>query len=86
MDTKERSIERFNGRGMGEDVPWHEQIKAIVEQGGGSRLLGTLYDDLARGLHTRPSASVIRSTHGAIEETYANLIRALAPDRAKPPS
>lgn len=84
MDTKERSVERFEGRGAGEDVPWHEQIKAIVEQGGGSRLLESLYDDLVLGLQTRPSASVIHSTHGAIEETYANLIRALAPERAKP--
>lgn len=84
MDTKERSVERFEDRGAGEDVPWHGQIKAIVEQGGGSRLLESLYDDLVRGLRMRPSASVIHSTHGAIEETYANLVRALAPERAKP--
>lgn len=79
MDTKERSVERFDDRGVGEDVPWHGQIKAIVEQGGGSQLLETLYDDLVRGLQERPSAAVILSTHGAIEETYANLIGALAP-------
>lgn len=84
MDTKERSVERFEDRGMGEDVPWHGQIKAIVEQGGGSRLLESLYDDLVHGLRKRPFASVIHSTHGAIEETYANLIGALAPEPAKP--
>lgn len=84
MDTKERSVERFAGRGAGEDVRWHGQIKAIVQQGGGARLLESLYDDLVRGLRKRPSASVIHSTHGAIEETYANLICALASERAKP--
>jgi hypothetical protein len=84
MDTKERSVERFDSRGSGEEVPWHGQIKAIVEQSGGSRLLESMYDDLMRGLRARRSASVIHSTHGAIEETYSNLIDALAPERAKP--
>ena len=84
MDTKERSVERFDGRGSGEEVPWHGQIKAIVEHGGGSHLLESMYDDLVRGLRARRSASVIHSTHGAIEETYANLMDALAPEPAKP--
>jgi predicted kinase len=83
MDTKARSVERFEDRGAGEDVPWHEQIKAIVEQGGGSQLLESLYDDLVRGLRQRPSASVIHSTHGAIEATYANLIGVLGTEHAE---
>ncbi|XAS67536.1 AAA family ATPase [Micrococcaceae bacterium Sec5.7] len=83
MDTKERSVERFGDRGAEDDVPWHEQIKAIVEQGGGSQLLESMYDDLVRGLRKRPSASVIHSSSGAIEETYANLVCALALKRAK---
>lgn len=86
MDTKERSVERFDHRGAGEDVLWHRQIKAIVEQGGGSHLLETLYDDLVSGLQRRPSASIIHSIHGAIEETYANLLCALAPERGSSPT
>lgn len=81
LDTKKRSVERFDDRGAGEDLPWHGQVKEIVEQNGGKRLLETLYDDLVRGLHERPSASVILSTHGDIEETYSNLMSALAPER-----
>lgn len=50
MDTKERSIARFEARGVGDDVPWHAQIKAIVEQGGGSQLLESKYDSLVGGL------------------------------------
>lgn len=73
MDTKERSIERFDDRGAREDVTWHGQIKAIVEQGGGSQLLETMYDGLVRGLQKRPAATLIHSTHGAIEDTYAKL-------------
>ena len=80
MDTKERAVARFGNRGAGEDIPWHGQIKAIVEQGGGSQLLESLYDGLTGGLQKRPSATLIHSTHGAPEETYASLIRALAPD------
>lgn len=79
MDTKERAVARFASRGAGEDVPWHGQIKAIVEQGGGSQLLESLYDDLVGGLRKRPAATLIHSTHGAPEETYASLIRALTP-------
>lgn len=84
MDTKEQSVARFAARGAGQDVPWHRQIKAIVEQGGGTQLLESMYDGLADGLRTRPSATLINSTHGAVEETYANLISALAPTPAVP--
>ncbi|MBT2532956.1 AAA family ATPase [Arthrobacter sp. ISL-48] len=80
MDTKENSVARFEDRGAGEDVPWHGQIKAIVEQGGGSQLLESMYDGLVGGLRKRQAATVIHSTHGAIEETYAKLIYALAPE------
>lgn len=67
-----------------ENVPWHGQIKAIVEQGGGSQLLEAMYDDLVRGLQMRPSASLIHSSRGAVEETDANLMCALAPERVAP--
>lgn len=86
MDTKAHSIARFAHRGAEEDVPWHGQIKAIVEQGGGTQLLESMYDGLASGLPTRPSAVRIHSTHGAPEETYTNMMRALAPEQAAPKS
>ncbi|BCW65988.1 hypothetical protein NicSoilB4_07510 [Arthrobacter sp. NicSoilB4] len=82
MDTKQRAVERFANRGAGQDVPWHEQIKAIVNLGGGPQLLESMYDGLVSGLRKRPSAILIHSTHGAIEETYASLITALAPARS----
>lgn len=84
MDTKEHSVSRFGDRGAGENVPWHGQVKAIVEQGGGSQLLESMYDALIGGLQKRPSATLIHSTHGAVDETYAKLIHALAPSKPSP--
>lgn len=84
LDTREGSVERFNDRGAGEQDPWHGQVREIVEQGGGSQLLESMYDDLIGGLLTRPSASVIHSCKGAIEETYANMEGALAQEPAEP--
>jgi hypothetical protein len=55
-----------------------------VEQVSGSNLLESMYDNLVRGLQKRPSASVIQSSRGAIEETYANLIYALVLKQAEP--
>lgn len=83
MDTKGHSVARFEDRGADEGVPWHAQIKAIVARGGGSQLLESMYDGLVGGLRTRPAATVIHSAQGAIEETYANLISALAPAQAE---
>lgn len=77
MDTGESSVERFYARGDNHD-PWHGKVTAIVEQNGGSTLLKSMYDSLTSGLHARPSASVIHSRRGEIEETYTSLLNALA--------
>ncbi|MFJ6537864.1 AAA family ATPase [Paenarthrobacter sp. NPDC091711] len=77
MDTGESSVERFYARGDNHD-PWHAKVTAIVEQNGGSTLLESMYDSLTSGLHARPSALVIHSRRGEIEETYTSLLNALA--------
>ncbi|MET4059823.1 putative kinase [Arthrobacter sp. UYP6] len=79
LDTKGRSLTRFTNRGSDENLPWHDQVRKIVDQGGGPLLLEAMYDALVAGLSRRPSATLIHSTHGAIEETYAALTDALAP-------
>lgn len=77
MDTREAAVERFYARGDNQD-PWHARVREIVEQNGGSQLLESMYDDLTRGLGSRPSTAAIHSRRGAIEETYRNLMDALA--------
>lgn len=78
MDSRESSIERFYSRTDSED-PWHASVTAIVEQGGGSSLLESMYADLTVGLDARPTATTITSRRGHIGETYRELIAALAP-------
>ncbi|MET3904132.1 hypothetical protein [Paenarthrobacter sp. 4246] len=78
MDTREASVEWFYSRNDSDD-PWHASVTAIVEQGGGRRLLESMYQDLTSGLDDRPSATVIPSRRGHIEETYRLLVEALAP-------
>lgn len=74
MDTKERSVERFHHRGEDDDVPWHQQVREVVERGGGSSLLAAMHDRLTEVLDARPAATVITSRAGAIQETYDVLI------------
>lgn len=80
LDSKERSLARFAGRGIGSDDPWHDTVRKIVDQGGGSLLLESLYDALIEGLCNRPEATVIHGTHGTVEQTYSALLDALAPE------
>ncbi|MFJ7751368.1 AAA family ATPase [Arthrobacter sp. NPDC097144] len=80
LDSKERSLGRFAGRGTGNDDPWHDTVRNIVDQGGGTLLLEFLYDNLVDGLAERPEATVIRSTGGAVEATYSALLDALSPE------
>lgn len=78
MDTREASVERFYSRTDSDD-PWHASVTAIVEQGGGPRLLESMYQDLTSGLEARPTATVIPSRRDHIEETYQLVVEALAP-------
>lgn len=77
MDSREASVERFYSRKDSQD-PWHARVTAIVEQGGGSQLLESMYEHLAIGLDSRPMATTITSRRGHIEETYEDLTAALA--------
>jgi len=77
MDSLEASVQRFYSRSDNQN-PWHASVIAIVEQAGGPRLLESMYKDLGNGLDTRPSATVVPSRRGYVEETYQHLVDALA--------
>jgi len=51
--------------------------RALVAQHEGSSMLAAMYDQLLEVLMLRPSAIVIRSELGAVEDTYASLIHPL---------
>ncbi len=78
LDTLDNSIERFSQRGLGEDLPWHDQVRHLVELNGGTALLVEMYERLCGVLQSRPSYAVVPSGAGAVSETYEALTAALA--------
>lgn len=81
MDGKQRSVERFNRRGENSELPWHRQVREIVERSGGQELLARMYDQLALVLAARPDAIVLASVVGTIEQTYEALTAILVQKR-----
>jgi hypothetical protein len=80
MDDKERSLLRFSGRGAGDERPWHRQVREIVRRQGGRDMLAAMYDRLADVIAARPSAVVVPSAEGEVEQTYRSLVSVLERD------
>lgn len=72
MDDREAAMQRFSRR-AGTD----EAILAAVEAGGGDRMLTDYYDELLALVSQRPTAIVVASNYGAIDNTYAAVSTAL---------
>lgn len=81
LDDRAGSVERFDLRE--DDTAWGRHNRQVVADLGGARALVEMYDRLLEVVGQRPRAVVIESEYGAVEETYAALIRALpaAPGR-----
>ena len=77
MDSKERSVQRFTDRGNAAVLDWHREVAAVVERGGGARLLGDMYDQLREILPSRPYAVILDSHDGQIRQTYDALLMSL---------
>ncbi|MDF1603911.1 AAA family ATPase [Nocardioides sp. YIM 152315] len=79
MDDLDRAVARFDRRGDAEpnDV-WHAQVRAIVAAQGGSDALVHWHAALARLLEQRPSAVVVPSVEGDVDDTYRRLVASLA--------
>lgn len=75
LADRDEAVSRFQRR---EDLSeWDRHNRAVVARLGGADFLAIMYDRLAAVLDARPSAVVVRSRFGAIEETYAELEQAL---------
>lgn len=77
MASPAAAVARFHRRGMTDDDPWHQQVRAIVAADGGDETLTRFHSDLEHLLTTRPNAVVIMSDEGAIDETYRSLVDSL---------
>jgi predicted kinase len=79
MDDSESVVARFRRRGdTSPDDAWHVQVRAIVAAQGGDAALTRWHLALEQLLAQRPSAQVISSIEGAIDDTYRRLLRSLA--------
>lgn len=78
MDDVEQVTARFNRRGNDEPAdPWHSQVRAIVAAEGGDEVLVGYHRALRDLIAMRPSAVVVESREGAVEEAYQGLISSL---------
>ncbi len=77
MDTKVRSVERFNRRGDNDELPWNRQAKEVVERNGGPALLADMHDRLVDMVRARPNAVVVPSVEEAVHRTYEALVTVL---------
>lgn len=77
LDERSAAIERFGRRARDDDDPYIQYTHHHVGSRGGAARLGAMYDALLDLLRLVPDATVVRSTAGAAEETYALLTDAL---------
>jgi hypothetical protein len=75
LDDRAGSVERFDLRE--DDTAWGRHNRQVVADLGGTRALVEMYDRLVAAVENRPRALVIESEYGAVEQTYAALVRAL---------
>jgi hypothetical protein len=76
LADREASIGRFLVRE--DDSEWAAHSRREVALGGGPAMLAAMYDRLLDVVGSRPSAVLIHSETGAVDETYAALLQAVA--------
>jgi len=78
MDEKDAAVARFSRRGdEGLAAIWHQQVRAIVEAGGGDNLLAEFYDALEMLATDRPKALAVKSVEGNVVETHQAVLEAV---------
>jgi predicted kinase len=77
LDGREAAVERFNRRAEDSDDPWIRHHHRLIELDGGPVVLETMYDNLIEVMRLRPRTVVVRSSWGAVQETYELLADAL---------
>ena len=70
-------LPQYLGRVGQAELPWHRLAGEVVDRNGGLSLLADMYDQLLDVLRRRPSARVVRSDPGGIEQTYEALVAVL---------
>ena len=75
MPARNEAIRRFTERP--DDTEWAAHNRRLVAALGGDEFLGVMHDRLADHLRRRPHAIPLAPRCGAVDDTYADLLRAL---------
>lgn len=79
LDDKEIALRRFAERGRAAADPAHVEAQEMLERQGGLEELSAMYDRLMSLIASRPSARIVRTSSGAIDQAYRDFSRSLAP-------
>lgn len=77
MDGRDEVVRRFTERTRAGAEPAHVEAGELVETLGGEATLAAMYDRLLLVISSRPRAWVIQCPAGAIDEVYAEVLRAV---------
>jgi predicted kinase len=77
LDDRDAAIDRFARRARDTDDPYIRYMHRHVGLRGGTARLEAMYDDLLEVVRRCQGATVVPSSAGAVEETYALLANAL---------
>ena len=77
MDGRDEVVRRFTDRTRAAAEPAHVEAGELVETLGGEATLAAMYDRLLLVISSRPRARVIQCPEGAIDDVYAEVLRAV---------
>jgi len=78
LDSKENTLRRFAERSRAAADPAHMEAQEMLERSGGLDELSAMYDRLLSVLASRPTAKVVPTTSGQVEQAYQDFLRSLA--------
>jgi predicted kinase len=77
LDSKENTLRQFAERGHAAADPTHVEAQDMLERSGGLDELSAMYDRLSV-LASRPTAKVVPTTTGQVEQAYQDLLSTLS--------
>jgi predicted kinase len=78
LDTKANSMRRFQARSLAALDQVHLDAQQLVDRNGGAEALSVMYDRLLAVLASRPSAKVVTTRDGEVDEAYRGMLAQLS--------
>lgn len=78
LDSKENTLRHFAERSRAAADPAHVEAQEMLERSGGLDELSSMYDRLLSVLASRPTAKVVPTTSGQVQQAYQDLLSNLS--------